>query len=475
MLLKQFHNRRMSMKKVVQPFMMLVLPIVILLLGFVPIKGYATLTDEEIQDKLTQKYEQNADALLLMIKQHQFEKVDSFFGHVVKQDYITRDGIRYLTAVLGHWFFKSERVAPFPLHILKDLNVWIGQHQNSAIAYIIRGSFYISYAWEARGGGWAKNVKAEAWTKFYERLNYAQTDLDKAHELDPQNPHAARQIMKFNQVISNSSQKGELLFEQIIGRAPTFYFAYRSKLENLMPKWGGSWEALFQFARETEKNAPPRTLLPFILVKAHEEAAARSGNKKEYYSDLATWNDISRVYKRILGDFPDSERLKTEFGNVAYDAGKIELAKSYWMSAADADPYCLKTFQAVISMHEKEKQFELTEYYAMTLVGLYPQYAKGHSWLGYALLKQERYEEAIDSYSNAIQYNNKKARYWNNRGICNNKLQNYEDAIEDCTKAIELDDNYRWAYKQRAYANKKLGNTKASKSDYRKYEKLKQK
>ncbi len=473
MICEQYYRRAIPIYFYRIAFSLKVFLFIVLLVGFMPAAVSDAFTEVKIKKKLILKYEQNADALLLMIKQHQFEKVDSFFGYVVKNDHITRDGQRYLTAILGHWFYSLERVAPFPEDLLAVLNTWIDRYPSSAIAHIIRGAFYISHAWEARGGGWSKDVKPEAWSIFNKRLNKAQTDLDRAHELDPQSPHAPRQMMRFNKQIGGSAEKQELLFQQVISRAPTFYYAYRSELEALMPKWGGTWEAMFAFARQTEKQAPPNTLLPLILAKAHLEAAVRSGNKKEYYRDTAVWNDISRVYKRIIADFPDSERWKTEFGDFANAAGKKKLAKRYRKLASTNDPYYFKTLQGLSALYKKEKNWELSEKYARKLVQLYPQYVQGHSSLGWALYKQKRFQEAIESYNLAIQLDFEKAHYWALRGYCYHKIQNYTQAINDCTKAIKLDPNYRWAYKYRAYAHDKMGNIEAGDDDYYIYEELK--
>lgn len=54
-----------------------------------------------------------------------------------------------------------------------------------ASLYLLRGNYYIDYAWHARGNAVASRVTAEGWKGFAERLVVAQKCLEKAWKLDP--------------------------------------------------------------------------------------------------------------------------------------------------------------------------------------------------------------------------------------------------------------------------------------------------
>lgn len=66
--------------------------------------------------------------------------------------------------------------------------------------------------------------------------------------------------------------------------------------------------------------------------------------------------------------------------------------------------------------------------------------------IGYALLQQKRYEEAIEQFTNAIAIE----PYWdypyNNRGYCNLQLDDIENAFTDLSHSFEMnpDDSYSW-------------------------------
>jgi tetratricopeptide (TPR) repeat protein len=476
---KQFHTQKNSMKDIVQFFITKVFLFGIVLFSFVSATGHATLTDEEIQEKLTQKYEQNADELMALIKQEQFGEVEAFINYVVKHDHVTRDGIRYFKALVEHWFFASEvlefrRTKPVPQDVLPYLDRWVEHNPQSAIAHIIRGVYHIERAWEIRSRKWAKDVKKENWKSFHELHLLAKRDLEKAYELDPSNPHSSRQLIRVQRALNaRDTEATEKYFQQAIQNHPTFYWAYRAKLENMMPKWGGTWEAMFVFASETAQNAPPTTLLPLILAHAFEEAAARSQDKEQFYNQPQVWNPLESLYKQVIADFPFSSRWKVRFAQIATYAGKHDMAMQYVDLAEKTDPNDYRIYELKASLAERQEQWTVEEQSAQRLIQLCPTYEVGYRMLGYALIMQQRYEEAIEVYSQAIELNPDDYWYWEIRCYANKELGKYQQAIADCTKAIELNENTMSPYWNRGFAYEQLGNKQAAEADYQMYDDLK--
>lgn len=401
----------------------------------------------EFQNKLNQRYEINADELMSLIRKEQFEKVELFINYVIKNDYVTRDGFRYFKALLGYWFTKPN----IENHILPKLNIWVKNYPQSDIAHIVRGAFYIDHAWKARGSGWAKDVKKEAWNIFHERMALGEADIKKAYELNPKNPHSTRQLMRIESIRGKSQKEKEVLFNRVIAQVPTFYWAYLTQLTDHMPKWGGTWEAMFQFANETKNNAPPKTLLPLILVKAHQEAAARSKNKKQYYNIPGVWNEIDQIYKQIITDFPKSGMWKTEFGRIANGAGKIKLAKRYWQMAIKSDPYYYKTYKELAKIYAREHQWELSEKYARKLIELYPKYANGYKYLAVSLQNQNKFDLATKNFKKAIEVFPGYAAAYISLGNIYNAQDKYLLAIDQYVKAIEINPNNYVPYNNLAW------------------------
>eukprot|EP00835_Amoeboradix_gromovi_P002885 NODE_174_length_15906_cov_0.510533.p4 type:complete len:288 gc:universal NODE_174_length_15906_cov_0.510533:859-1722(+) len=71
--------------------------------------------------------------------------------------------------------------------------------------------------------------------------------------------------------------------------------------------------------------------------------------------------------------------------------------------------------------------------------------------LGNQYFKEKHYEKAINSYTDAIQYEEKPV-YYNNRAFANYHLEYYGQAISDANSAILLDDKFYKAYYRRGCA-----------------------
>ncbi|KAJ0964839.1 hypothetical protein J5N97_025977 [Dioscorea zingiberensis] len=56
--------------------------------------------------------------------------------------------------------------------------------------------------------------------------------------------------------------------------------------------------------------------------------------------------------------------------------------------------------------------------------------------------KANKFSQAIELYSQAIEHNGLNAVYWANRAFAHTKLEEYGSAVQDATKAIEIDPKY---------------------------------
>jgi STIP1 homology and U-box containing protein 1 len=69
-----------------------------------------------------------------------------------------------------------------------------------------------------------------------------------------------------------------------------------------------------------------------------------------------------------------------------------------------------------------------------------PITAQEHKENGNAHFREKRYQQSIESYTEAIGFNSNEPTYFINRAMSYKELQNWENAYMDSTKAIELDD-----------------------------------
>jgi hypothetical protein len=185
------------------------------------------------------------------------------------------------------------------------------QSPNSYLPSLAKADFYINYAWQARGSGYANTVSREAWAKCYERLEIAEKALLSAYELNPTDPRAPSELIITTRSLSNEREEVEKWFQTAIAIDPRYYRPYTNKLNYLMPKWYGSKEEMFAFARQCSEIAPEESRVGLIVLGAHEEMYWRSGDtdkeeRKKYYPQPDVWKEMEATYKNFLEKHPDS-------------------------------------------------------------------------------------------------------------------------------------------------------------------------
>lgn len=87
---------------------------------------------------------------------------------------------------------------------------------------------------------------------------------------------------------------------------------------------------------------------------------------------------------------------------------------------------------------------------------------------GNKLLKQEKYHDAIASYTKAIQLDGRNAVYYCNRAAAYSKIGNYRQVIKDSNAALAIDPNYSKAYSRLGLAYTSLNKHKEAKEHYQK-------
>ncbi len=85
---------------------------------------------------------------------------------------------------------------------------------------------------------------------------------------------------------------------------------------------------------------------------------------------------------------------------------------------------------------------------------------------GATKFKQQRYEEAIEDFDEAIKLNPNDAGSYSNRGNAKLASQRHKEAIKDYDMAIALDPNSAVAYYNRGFAKEKLGRYEGAIKDY---------
>lgn len=154
---------------------------------------------------------------------------------------------------------------------LRALKKWVQREPESGNALLCYGARLLQWAWDARGYGRGAEISDAQWDTFFERLKTTRSVLLECAEKSPDDPTPwAYLIMVATWCSDDDDIKYEYLLEAI-KRDPDNWPAHMHMIVALSEKWGGSNDAMLEFARNASVQAGAGTDLAAIVVKAHIE------------------------------------------------------------------------------------------------------------------------------------------------------------------------------------------------------------
>jgi hypothetical protein len=180
---------------------------------------------------------------------------------------------------------------------------WVAAKPGSSLPMLFRGAHGINWAWEARGGKRAKYVEEDAWPLFHGRLVEADRDLAKAAALDDRDPAPHAMSVTIARGLSLGPAEVRRRFEQAHSRHPLYSPACIQALQGLARKWGGSHEAMFEFARWASGQAPDGHSAHKLIALAHIEMwldAERGEPQQTYFLAEPVKQEVMAAARRSV-------------------------------------------------------------------------------------------------------------------------------------------------------------------------------
>jgi len=133
------------------------------------------------------------------------------------------------------------------LAVLKE---WLATRPESITAPVALADAYISYAWKARGGGFADTVTEDRWGLMGDRVEMAKELLVKARSLKTRCPYWYEAMQHVALLEGWDKSAARALFDEAVSFEPHFYHYYREHVNFLLPKWYGEDGDAEEFANE---------------------------------------------------------------------------------------------------------------------------------------------------------------------------------------------------------------------------------
>jgi hypothetical protein len=241
--------------------------------------------------------------------------------------------------------------------IVPNLSAWERAYPTSYYPVYLQGKVFASDAYYARGTDYAEFVPKEAWQSFHEDMAHAREQFLRAHALAPKAAIPSTELLWIEMNEGTSSAAEWHWFEEATRFDPTNAEAHMRMLEALKPKWGGSNEAMFRFAREAIAKHPSDPNLQLLIAEAHQEMASHGtdgANRKKYLQQEEVWKEVRQAYERYLAAYPNAWYQRNWLAQLAYTVEDREVLRREMPKIKDK--YTLKPWFGRYDLFERAQR-----------------------------------------------------------------------------------------------------------------------
>ncbi len=136
---------------------------------------------------------------------------------------------------------------------LKRFADWKVKNPNSPASTLIEVIFWRTYAWNARGGGYASTVSKEGWELFRERMEKAKALLAKSNDQAKACPLWHSLMLDTLRDSGAKLAELEAIYKEAVTLFPAYHPIHFSMGSAISPRWGGSAEIFDKFAKDSVK------------------------------------------------------------------------------------------------------------------------------------------------------------------------------------------------------------------------------
>jgi tetratricopeptide (TPR) repeat protein len=264
------------------------------------------------------------------------------------------------------------------------LTEWVRLRPRSVPALLARANYYRASGWHERGTGYARETSAEQFARMRSFFERSITDLTKAHRLDSTSIVAYRQMIDIATSDGDGRSSTELV-HQALKLQPYSFVLRAAHMYSLLPRWGGSYEAMEQFAEESmpyaKRNPRIKALRGFVdwdrgsnfesddqkgdAIEAYHRAI-RLGDLWQFRSDRGEYYWRADLNEEALEDFntallqyPQNDDILSHRASVEYELARHSFGqtKAALFSQAFRDIELAVAIDPTDESHQKDLAF----------------------------------------------------------------------------------------------------------------------
>ena len=286
------------------------------------------LSDGALCDELSERATIRREVGTL-IAGEQFSALEALSARYRSAKSRTSSGIWHLTLFysgVSSAFHTDRKEQEFWLKADRSAKRWIVNYPDSPTGHLAYARMLLNHGWNFRGSGYANTVEPQNWKPFHDYVQQARAYLEKNKDVASSDPY----WYELMAVIAYAQGWPESEFSRLISeglqREPAFYQTYFAAIDYYAPKWGGSIEAIEQFAREGLERT--RSSEGFAMyARIYWYASQTEFGDRLFSESLVDWTTMKKGIDDVLTRYPDSWNINNFAKFACLSKDKIKTAE----------------------------------------------------------------------------------------------------------------------------------------------------
>lgn len=194
------------------------------------------------------------------------------------------------------------------------------QYPKEPAAALLDASYWLQYAWNARGGGYANTVSPEAWKLFEERLKKAEAILVGSKDYASRYPGWYILMIKAQTALGRPPADRDKTFFEGISRFTPEQGATgiaSEMLAFLLPRWGGDWDTIDTMINWTTEHTRDY-LGTGMYALLYRQVIVTSENPAKVFTEThASWPKMKKGFEELAKRYPAAYSIQNHFASIA--------------------------------------------------------------------------------------------------------------------------------------------------------------
>lgn len=262
-----------------------------------------------------------------------FGDLETVAAELRKADAVFRDGswksYQFYEAIDNRFHWGEDGF----LTDLETFQAWETAFPESITQRIALAKFLVSYAWHARGSGYADAVTEEGWKRFGARLKKADEVLKSVMSGPEKDPYAWVVALDIARGLGPARAEFDRLVAEARSAAPQYWHVETRMAFSLIPRWygkEGDWEAFAPEASKQENGLGAEVYARIVISLA------------DYYADVfrdakdPSWKLTREGLEALRKGYPESVTLENWCAKLGTMGRDQEFAKASFERLGDS-------------------------------------------------------------------------------------------------------------------------------------------